>query len=217
MMSDDTRTATTTGGDPTLVYVGDPMCSWCWGISPGIERLTSNRGLPLDVVVGGLRPGPNAQLLDEKLKRFLAGEWSQIAAVTGQPFDHGMLEWEDWLYDTEPAAVAVVAMRELAEPETFRFFARLQRAFYAENVDLTDVGVYERLIDGFPVEPDDFMDRLRSEGTRQGAWADFRLARRMGVNSFPTVLLRRGEDWDLVAYGYRPPDDLASRVEELLA
>lgn len=203
--------------EPMLVYVGDPMCSWCWGISPGIERLLSEYSLPLEVVVGGLRPGPSAQRLDEGLKGFLRGEWSQIETVTGQPFDHGLLDWEDWLYDTEPAAIAVVTMRELATPETFPFFVRLQRAFYAENVDLTDIDSYEQLVVEFPVEPHEFQNRLRSEEARQAAWADFQLARRMGVNSFPTVLLRRGEEWDLVAYGYRSPDDLATRVEELIA
>ena len=45
-----------------LIYVGDPMCSWCWGFAPEIESLADD--YPIEVVVGGLRPGPSAQPLD---------------------------------------------------------------------------------------------------------------------------------------------------------
>ncbi|MFQ5523922.1 MAG: DsbA family protein, partial [Acidimicrobiia bacterium] len=38
-----------------LIYVGDPMCSWCWGFAPEIEDLADE--YPVEVVVGGLRPG----------------------------------------------------------------------------------------------------------------------------------------------------------------
>ncbi|MDH5427723.1 MAG: DsbA family protein, partial [Nitrospirota bacterium] len=24
---------------PTLIYVADPMCSWCWGFSPVLEEI----------------------------------------------------------------------------------------------------------------------------------------------------------------------------------
>ena len=44
-----------------IIYIGDPMCSWCWGIAPELDRLQAWTTLPFDVVVGGLRPGPSAE------------------------------------------------------------------------------------------------------------------------------------------------------------
>ncbi len=40
-----------------LIYVGDPMCSWCWGIAPQLDTLVrTHPDIPLRIVVGGLRP-----------------------------------------------------------------------------------------------------------------------------------------------------------------
>ena len=46
--------------DFEFVYVGDPMCSWCWGFAPVLERMQEVYDVPLRVVVGGLRPGSEA-------------------------------------------------------------------------------------------------------------------------------------------------------------
>ena len=44
---------------PRLIYFADPMCSWCYGFSPVIAQIrqTFGRALPIEVVMGGLRPG----------------------------------------------------------------------------------------------------------------------------------------------------------------
>ena len=49
-----------------------------------------------------------------------------------------------WVYDTELPCSAVVTVRNLNEKATLPFFARLQRAFYAERVDITDPSVVSR-------------------------------------------------------------------------
>ncbi len=43
-----------------IIYVGDPMCSWCWGISPALTELRDHfakEKIAFKVIVGGLRPG----------------------------------------------------------------------------------------------------------------------------------------------------------------
>ena len=39
-----------------IIYVGDPMCSWCWGFSPVLNRIRADYDAvaPMRVVVGGL-------------------------------------------------------------------------------------------------------------------------------------------------------------------
>ena len=41
-----------------LLYVMDPMCSWCWGFAPVVKALAEQAavdGVPLQIVTGGLR------------------------------------------------------------------------------------------------------------------------------------------------------------------
>ena len=42
-----------------LIYVMDPMCSWCYGFAPVIKRLVAEQEgtLQFKLVMGGLRPG----------------------------------------------------------------------------------------------------------------------------------------------------------------
>lgn len=201
--------------DRAFLYVGDPMCSWCWGFSPQLETLSARHELPVEVVVGGLRPGAQAEPLGHRLRSFLDHEWSRIAEVTGQPFDPSALDREDWVYDTEPAARAVVTMRSMDPDLAFPFFERLQRAFYAEAVDVTDLDAHPPLAEELGVDREEFTRLLRAEESRKMAWADFAAARRMGISGFPTLLLRDGRTAYLLARGYRSADDISPLVESM--
>lgn len=191
-----------------IIYVGDPMCSWCWGFAPVLDAMHDRYAIPLRTVVGGLRPGPSAQPLDAITRRTLAEHWHHVEEASGQPFDHTALDREGWIYDTELGAIGVVTMRHLDEPETFRFFKRLQKAYYAENVDITDPAAYPALLDGFDVDSGEFMAQLGSEEMKTAAWADFAEARRLSVTGFPSLLLRLDDEYMIVTRGYLPWETL---------
>jgi putative protein-disulfide isomerase len=202
--------------DVEFVYVGDPMCSWCWGFAPVLEAMTDHYAIPIRTVVGGLRPGPSADLLDDRMRTFLAHHWEQVAERSGQPFDHAALDRKDWVYDTELPARAVTTMREVQPDETLAFFTRLQRAFYAEVVDITALDSYPALLHDFPVDIDDFTQRLRSDQSKQAAWRDFAEARRLGITGFPSLLLRLGDEHLVVTRGYLPWDHLEPALSSWL-
>ena len=121
-----------------LLYVADPMCSWCYGFAPVIEGLADHFGdrLPINLLMGGLRAGNTKPMADAD-KRAIAGHWRSVAERTGQPFDFGLFERTGWIYDTEPACRAVVTMRLLNPRITLAYKSRVQTAFYAENRDTT--------------------------------------------------------------------------------
>ena len=202
--------------DAELIYVGDPMCSWCYGFGPVLERLDERFDFPTRLVVGGLRPGPAAEVLDERLRTTLRHHWEEIGERTGQPFDLTGLDREDWTYDTLTPDSAAVTMRELDSDAAIPFFVRLQSAFYAEGIDVTDPAVYPDLLEGFDVDPDEFVDRLTSDEMQQATYRDFSEARALGANGFPTTLLRAGDDIYLVARGYAPYEMLEPALTEFL-
>ena len=173
-----------------------------------LDQMIDRYSIPIRTIVGGLRPGPGAEPLDEITRRTLTEHWNHVEAASGQPFDHTALARDDWIYDTELGAIAVVTMRHLSEPDTLRFFTRLQRAFYAENVDITDPGEYRDLLDEFEVDPDEFLALLSSEEMKRAAWEGFEMARRLSVTGFPTLLLAVDEEYLVVTRGYLPGEAL---------
>jgi len=206
--------------DLEFIYVGDPMCSWCWGFAPALEQLEVRYGIPLRVVMGGLRTGPQAQLMDVEACRQLATYWQGVAQRTGQPFTTVSLERDGWRYDTELSCRAVVTMRELAPQDTLRWVARLHRAFYVEGIDVTDLSEFPALLDGFDVDPDRFAQTLVEDATVERTRQDFDTAQRYGATGFPTVLLRYGatgfptvlfrdgDDLGIVTQGFVPWEQL---------
>jgi putative protein-disulfide isomerase len=196
-----------------LIYVGDPMCSWCYGFAPEVESLAEDH--PVEVVVGGLRPGPAAQPLDDRLADSLRHHWDQIARRTSQPFDTSILDRRDgWLYDTEPADIAVTVMRSMRETSTLPYFADLQTAFYAHGEDITDPEVLTSLAARFDVDEDAFRVRLTGPEGKRDAWQDFAKARGWGITGFPSVIADFGNDrLALVGRGWSAAAEIRSRLE----
>jgi putative protein-disulfide isomerase len=195
-----------------LVYVGDPMCSWCWGFAPEIESLAED--LPVEVVVGGLRPGPMAQVLDDRMAEFLSHHWVEIAERTGQPFDTEFLERRDgWVYDTEPAAIAVTQMREMNPAATLDYFTDIQMAFYGEGRDVTDFEILNALASNHDIDRVAFAGALPTEEAKTRAWEDFSKSRNWGISGFPTLV---GELDDgrlaLLARGWTPATTIRDRI-----
>lgn len=198
-----------------LIYVGDPMCSWCWGFAPEIEDLSAEH--PVEVVVGGLRPGPSAQPLSDRMADFLREHWVEIAERTGQSFDTGFLERRDeWVYDTEPAAIAVVTMRDMNESATLHYFNTVQEAFYAEGQDVTDFDVLAELAAKHSVDQSDFRTRLDTDDAKKAAWSDFNQARTWGISGFPTLVGElTGDRLALLARGWTKAELIRSRIASL--
>ena len=192
-----------------LVYVMDPMCSWCWGFAPVIEALATQAlqaGVGIHLVVGGLRR--EQQMLDEASRARILGHWQAVNASTGQPFDFTQGLPQGWIYDTEPACRALVTARQL-DPQKVLPLARLiQQAFYCEGRDVTKAGELRRLaaLAGLPEEKfaDVFDDHLTHTATR----SDFSWVEGLGISGFPTVLAQRGGMSALLTNGYQPLEQL---------
>ncbi len=59
-----------------LIYVMDPMCSWCWGFAPVAAALIAQAreaGVVTRVVPGGLRTGGSA--LDSSTRKYILEHW----------------------------------------------------------------------------------------------------------------------------------------------
>jgi putative protein-disulfide isomerase len=192
----------------SLIYIADPMCSWCYGFGPELSTLMQGLPeLPVTVIVGGLRPY-NTQPMDEELKTTLLSHWHKVSEKTGLPFNDDALTREGFIYNTEPACRAVVAARKLAPAATLAVLQAIQHAFYASGMDVTRTDVLSEIGSsvltnhGFPTDAAAFEAVLTSEETIMATHDDFALTQKWGVNGFPTLVLERDGRLDLIASGY---------------
>ena len=210
-----------------VIYIGDPMCSWCWGMEPGLRALhkaAAEAGLPYTILVGGLRPG-GGEAWDDAMRQFLRHHWEEVWTRTGQPFSYELLDDQErsFDYDTEPPCRAVVIAREMLlqredeESALHDFFAGIQRHFYADNADPGQVDFYRDLCAQAGLDFAEFSERFASEEARQATYAEFNMVREWGVSGFPTVVLRKGRELHLITTGYATGKTLVQTMKELMA
>jgi putative protein-disulfide isomerase len=205
--------------DAKLIYVGDPMCSWCWGIEPALQKLKKNlaveEGIPFQLVLGGLRPG-GGDPWDNEMKSFLKHHWEEVEKRSGQPFGTKIFEREEFNYDTEPACRAVVAFRQLKPEQELNFFAALQRKFYVENEDPNTDEFYHSLCEEFDADYNQFKEYFHSEEIRKATNDEFQMNRNWGVKGYPAVLVAYKDELFAIALGYATYDEMKSRAVAIL-
>ncbi len=202
-----------------LVYFADPMCSWCYGFSPVIAALAERfeDRLPLQLVMGGLRAG-NAEPMTAKDKDYIRSAWTKVGAATGQPFDMSFFDRETFTYDTEPACRAVVTARQLLPKLALAFMGRIQRAFYAENRDMTAADEIADVAEEAGLDRAQFAQAFAAPETQNNTFRDFLTAQELGIRGFPTLIAGSNDKgYALLTNGYQPLENLAEPLERWLA
>lgn len=200
-----------------IIYVGDPMCSWCWGIAPSLQKLKTHyaaQNIGFRIVVGGLRPG-GGEAWDADFKEFLRHHWEEVNERSGQPFGYKIFNQENFNYDTEPSCRAVVTAQELEVTNPLAFFEAVQYKFYVENEDPNEVGFYESICQKFALDFQQFKTLFLSEGMKIKTNNEFVMNREWGVKGYPCVLLKKDTELHPLTYGFASFEEMKKSVENI--
>lgn len=205
-----------------LMYFSDPMCSWCYGFGPVIEKLQQSYAaqMPLQLILGGLRPDEDRPL-PEKMSAEIAHHWEAVHESTGREFDFSFFEKHpNFVYNTAPACRAVVAAGRGDAPRPMQFQHALQRRFYGKAEDPTSLDTFASVAEEIGQDPAHFRETYADPETESITRNNFAMARAFGINGYPTLVLheRDGEDEKhiLVARGYMPFESMHERLELIL-
>jgi putative protein-disulfide isomerase len=203
-----------------FIYFADPMCSWCYGFAPVMRQLRRRYGdvAQVRLVMGGLRPG-TTETMPEKARRGLVHHWEEIGALTGQPFDAALADQEGFVYDTDPAARAVVLARRTSMDAGLDYLEAAHRAFYAQGRDVTKPDVLGDIAAEQGFDRAAFLTALADEGLGRETWRDYAVSQRAGATGFPTVILGPNADgtYALVTRGYNNAEAIFPGVDHWLA
>ena len=203
--------------DEEIIYVGDPMCSWCWGISPqlnALQRYSQQTGIPFTLVMGGLRPGGGDEWNSE-FKDFLKHHWEEVNKRSGQPFGFALFKEDNFNYDTEPACRAVVTIRAIAPKKALRFYELVQYSFYVESNDPKNVAFYQPICEKLGIDFTEFSEKFSSEEMRYATHLDFAQSRQLGASGFPSVMYRKKDKVHFIARGYSDYENMKETLEAI--
>ncbi|MFK8044765.1 MAG: DsbA family protein [Crocinitomicaceae bacterium] len=198
-----------------LIYIGDTMCSWCYGFSKNLETfLNAHSDLNVRLVQGGLRPNNTEKAID--MADFLKKHWIEITERTGLPFSFDILSDPNFVYDTEPASRAVVVARMIDPTIEYEFFKAVQIAFYRDNEDTGKLETYLKIAETLNIDTNEYSKLFNSEEARYNTKADFQLSAEMGIKGFPSLVIKKGDEFTMLANGFRELEDLELVYQKII-
>ena len=207
------------GHSNELIYVHDPMCSWCWGFGPALQRLCSQ--LPDNVrlrrLIGGLAADSD-QPMPLEMQQHLQHTWRLIQQrIPGTQFNFAF--WSDCAprRSTYPACRAVLAARALDPGLEQAMIDSIQQAYYLRAMNPSDNATLVRLAVEIGLNQAAFAQSLTSQAIDELLQAEIAEARELGVNSFPTLVLCTGDNrCRQVALDYTDATAMLDSIETLI-
>lgn len=179
----------------TVIAIVDPLCGWCWGAAPALERLAASGVAPIELVASGLFIGDRPMTAE-----FAAYAWKndeRIRDLTGQTFSEAyrtqVLGNHDSKFDSGPATLALTAVQLRQPDKALTALHALQAARWVDGRDVTadavcaevlrEIGIDADTVAAFLAEDDAVIEalNLRAEFARE-------LMTRIGARGVPTIV-----------------------------
>lgn len=198
----------------SLIYIWDAYCGWCYGFSNSLRTFHENHPeLPITVLSGGLFTGNRSLPIESYPHIPEANERiSQLTGVTYGEAYQNLLNEGSFVLDSEAAAVGFSALRALAPEQSLSIASAMQKAFYQDGKSLSDTSTYLEIADSFGLDSELISQRLKDEDIRKDAHEDFTRVQNLDVHSYPTLLLRKGNELLPLGGGAMTAEKLESRL-----
>ena len=167
------------------------MCSWCWAFRPSLNALLKELPKQINVVrlLGGLAPDSDAPMPDET-RAYVQDNWQAIEQkVPGIKFNYDFWTKCKPRRSTYPACRAVIAARSQGKEFDPVMTLSIQQAYYLQARNPSDYPTLIELADELGLNKDKFTEDIKSMETVEILRQEIKQSRRLGLNSFPGLLL----------------------------
>lgn len=206
---------------PTLIYIFDPLCGWCFGFHPVIKALHSDYRdeFLFDVRVGGLILGDRVGTYAETYPKVEEAS-DRVEQLTGQKFGKAYREKvlahpDKMIMNSEPACKAFVLAREEFPEKQVEMSASIQDLLFVDGENIMNPSVLQTWAESFGVTPETFESKFNSEELRLKTYEEFASVQRMQATGFPAVIQLYGTQGYLVARGYRSLSEMHLVLEQV--
>lgn len=202
---------------PTIIYVQDALCGWCYGMSPVMQQLYTEYRQDYDFLVlsGGMIRGGNVRPVSG-MADYIRKASKHLEEATGvkqtQAYHEEILDKGTYITNSEPPAIALTILKEQFPEQQVPLAAAIQQQHFVHGKDLNEVEVYIPVVERFGADAAGFRKRFGDKAYARKAQQEFELVEKWGISGFPAVLFETGEKLYLVAQGYQPYSQLTAAL-----
>ncbi len=199
----------------TLYYYHDPMCSWCWGYRPTVQKLFSSlpEGVTRTGIVGGLAPDSD-QPMPEAQREAIADHWRRIEDLLGTEFNYDFWTKCEPRRSTYPACRAVIAAAKHGCEE--EMILEIQKAYYLEARNPSDIDTLQILAEQLGLNAETFRKDIASSDTEAELQRQISLARASGVSGFPSLAVETNGQLVPINVDYKNCEVSLKQIEKVL-
>jgi putative protein-disulfide isomerase len=175
-----------------IIYVYDPLCGWCYGFSPVMQKLYAqyNGTLQFEVLSGGMITGERVQPI-KTMASFIRKAYKEVERGTGvkfgKRFTGKILDEGTAIFSSVPPSQALMAFKQLNPAKALTFAHDIQQAIYGEGIEPTNISHYGMLAQRLGVDSTKFMTLMKTDAIKRSTEKEFSDVQEMGVEGFPAV------------------------------
>ncbi len=197
-----------------VVYFASPMCSWCWGFAPVMQKIKTifAKQIKLRLVLTPFRID-NTTPMDKSLRDYVLQQWYKVHHTTGQSFDFNFAMSADFIYNTKSTCLAIKAFSQQRPELELEFLNSIQAAFYTENLNVTNEEILVDLLRPYSVDIDQFIQDLHAKAVHNLLEEDFNFCKQLKVDAYPTLVGMKEDSITVLTHGYMPCADLEIKLK----
>lgn len=201
-----------------IVYVGDPLCGWCFGFTDVFEKVMKkyNNSLNFSIVMGGLKVEDSIHI-NETIKDLIYQNWVGVMNKTGQTFAVDLIaSLPEGYYNSEPPCRAVVTVKHLKPESAISYYKSLHKAMYLQAKNNTSPDLLSELAVRAGISKNDFNTHFYSDEIKTKTQKEFEFSKKSGVLGFPAFILIDETGSFVLNQGYKPFKEIEKGIESWL-
>ncbi|MFH1806436.1 MAG: DsbA family protein [Pseudomonadota bacterium] len=139
-----------------ITYLFDPLCGWCYGASPVMDKLSALPDFTIQYIPTGLFAGEGARPMDAGFAAYAWSNDQRISRLTGQVFSEDyrrrILADHTHMFDSGPATLAITAVALFDAARVQETIKAIQHARYVEGRDTTNMIVLADILKDLDLE-----------------------------------------------------------------
>lgn len=205
--------------NPSLIYVADPQCGWCYGNSNNIlfvkEKLAEK--YDFEYWVGGLWLPPQAPAGGIELADFIRQNGPRMSEYTGMQIGRGYYELcnnPDYIFSSFEPCAAIVWCKHNAPESVFEFAKLVQESLFLHGNRLDELAHYESIFETLDLDWEQFKEEWLEDENAEATEEEFK-ASKLLAQGYPALILKTHEGYQTIANGYFTPKQIEDALEGL--
>jgi len=199
---------------PTLYYVHDPMCSWCWGFREQWHKLqiALTDKVNIEYVLGGLAPDTN-QLMPMGMQKTIKETWQKIQQeIPGVNFNFNFWKLNQPRRSTYPACRAIIAARKQQPESALKMLLAIQQAYYLQAKNPSDIDVLISLAEKIGLNAVLFASEINAASCQDVLLKEIYFCREIHVHSFPSLVFEKDAVQRLLEIDYNNFQNILKQI-----